>query len=72
MRSIHPDHFHAPLTPAFAEKIIGTELDKNGDGIIDRAEWIAFITQTARVSGERPMLQLMKILGKKLEDCWMP
>ena len=70
LTQIDPDLYPAPLTPAFANKVISAAIDTDGDGVVDRGEWIAFVTQQAKASGERPMLKLMQLLGKQLDKCW--
>ena len=48
------------------------KIDTDGSGQIDRAvEWIDYVTREAREHGERPMLKLMKILSKRVNDMWM-
>ena len=47
------------------------KIDTDGNGTIDRAEWIDYVTREAREHGERPMLKLMKILSKRVNDMWM-
>ena len=47
-------------------------IDTDGNGTIDRAEWIDYVTREAREHGERPMLKLMKLLGKRVNDMWVP
>ena len=60
-----------PCTPALAKKITGAALDTDGDGVIDRGEWIAFVTEQAHTHGERPVLKLMQMLAKQLETMWV-
>ena len=45
-------------------------MDSNGDGLIDRGEWIEFITAQAREVGERPMLKLMQVLNVQMQPMW--
>ena len=49
-----------------------SQLDTDNSGDVDRVEWITFITQQARIHGERPMLKLMQVLGKQLDQLWTP
>ena len=72
MRELHPDLYPHPLTPAIAEKVVGSILDTDGDGVVDRGEWVDFITKQAAQNGERPMLKLMQTLGKRLATKWAP
>ena len=46
------------------------KIDTDGNGQIDRAEWIDYVTREARAHGERPMLKLMKVLTKQLACMW--
>ena len=48
------------------------KIDTEGNGQIDRAEWIDYVTREARAHGERPMLKLMQLLGKRVNDMWVP
>ena len=68
----YPDLYPYPLTPAIAEKVVGSVLDTDGDGVVDRGEWIDFITKHAGEVGERPMLKLMQVLSKRLAMKWTP
>lgn len=70
LKNIHPDLYPAPLTPAIADEVVGNALDTDGDGVISRAEWVAFITKQAHQNGERPMLKLMQVLAKQLATMW--
>ena len=72
MRELRPELYPHPLTPAFAEKVVGSVIDTDGDGVVDRREWVDFITrQAAKNGGERPMLKLMQMLGKRLDAVWV-
>ena len=69
-----PCQIHGCLTtlpcPLPAPKVVGSALDSDGDGVISRGEWIAFITKQAHANGERPMLKLMQVLSKQLASMW--
>ena len=56
--------------PSACAQVLGEAMDSNGDGVIDRGEWIDFITSQAREVGERPMLKLMQILNHALQPMW--
>ena len=71
MRELRPELYPHPLTPAIAKKVVGSVIDTNGDGVVDRGEWVDFITKQAAENGERPMLKLMQILGKRLDAVWV-
>jgi hypothetical protein len=71
MKELHPDLYPYPLTPAIADKVVGHALDTDGDGVVDRGEWVDFITKQAAEYGERPMLKLMQVLGKRLATKWV-
>jgi hypothetical protein len=58
------------LAPSACAQVVGEAMDSNGDGVIDRGEWIDFITSQAREVGERPMLKLMQILNHALQPMW--
>lgn len=67
IHAIPRDHLPYPLTPRIADKVVGSALDTNGDGIISRPEWIDFVLLEVKENGEKAMLQLMKVLAKQLE-----
>jgi len=73
LASMDPDLIPAPLTKERADRAMTWEkIDTDGNGTIDRAEWIDYVTREAREHGERPMLKLMKLLGKRVNDMWVP
>ena len=47
-------------------------IDTDGNGHIDRAEWMEYVTREARAHGERPMLKLIQLLKKRINDLWIP
>merc|ERR1719387_2136259 len=59
-----------PLTPAFAANVNLQAMDKDGNGLVDREEWISWVAAQARASGERPMKELMKVITHRVGDDW--
>lgn len=72
LMGLNPDLFPAPLTPQFAESVMGSVIDTDRSGDIDRVEWIAFVTKHAKLNGERSMLRMMRMIATQLEKGWMP
>jgi len=71
--SLPDDLIPHPLTKELAESSMTWEaIDSDGNGSIDRAEWIEYVTSQAHRHGERPMLKLMQLLGKRINDMWLP
>jgi len=71
--SIPDDLIPAPLTKQLADRAMTWEkIDTDGNGTIDRNEWVAYVIREARVHGERPMLRLMQVLAKNVNDMWIP
>ena len=67
---IAPEDYPNPIDPSFADKVMGSAIDEDGSGDIDRVEWINFVTRQANVHGERPMLRLLQLLKKELNKQW--
>ena len=59
---------HAP--PEFADKLLFDEIDTDGNGQIDRIEWITFIANQSKVYGERGMFKLLQTIRKEMDENW--
>ena len=59
---------HAP--PDFADKLLFDEIDADGNGKIDRVEWVDFIAKQTKIYGERAMFKLLQTIRKEMDQSW--
>jgi hypothetical protein len=59
---------HAP--PDFADKLLFDEIDADGNGQVDRIEWVNFVTRQSQVYGERAMFKLLQTIRKEMDQSW--
>lgn len=72
LKKIHPDRYPDPLTPAFADRIVGRAVESGGKGMVSRPDWIDFVIAQSKETGERPMKKLMNVLAREMARRWRP
>ena len=59
---------HAP--PGFADKLLFSGIDTDGNGLIDRVEWVNFVAKQSKVYGERGMFKLLQTMRNEMDQKW--
>lgn len=59
---------HAP--PDFADKLLFEEIDTDGNGSVDRVEWINFVAKQSHHYGERAMFKLLQTIRTQMDERW--
>ena len=45
-------------------------IDTDGNGLIDRVEWVNFVAKQSKVYGERGMFKLLQTMRNEMDQKW--